>query len=110
MVYILKLIILARIAATLKLKEDLVQLVERLRHTGVGALPLITDASPAPTEAELMTHCLNSLKALYDKLQKSNESAAVVANLVSPEYIAKSSSLPTMGPVAMSTPSASFSK
>lgn len=40
---------------------------------------------PLPTEDELLATTTNSLQILYDKVQKSQDSAAVVANLLAPE-------------------------
>jgi len=67
-----------------------------LCQSGVGALPVlgvpepsmgapIPALPPVPTEDELLATTTNSLQILYDKLQKSQDSAAVVANLLAPE-------------------------
>ncbi|PPR01754.1 hypothetical protein CVT24_001817 [Panaeolus cyanescens] len=76
---------------TQKLKEDLARLIERLRQTGVGALPVVSPGSAgiggsttAPSESELMVYATMRLKMLYEKLDKSQESAGVVAKLLSP--------------------------
>lgn len=66
-----------------------------MRHTGVGALPLIpqqpSDSQTAPlipNEQQMLSDSTRAVQALYDKLKRSQDSAAVVANLLSaPEHI-----------------------
>ncbi|KAF8148646.1 hypothetical protein B0H34DRAFT_668360 [Crassisporium funariophilum] len=76
------------------LKQTLQLVVEMMRQTGVGALPLLppsTASSPPalPTEQKLLADTTKGLQVLYDKLQRSQESAAVAANLLSLENMAK---------------------
>jgi hypothetical protein len=59
-----------------------------MRHSGVGALPLLPlPASPdvpfaLPSEQQLMIETNQAIQALYEKLKRSQDSAAVVANLL----------------------------
>ncbi|KAK0448458.1 uncharacterized protein EV420DRAFT_1338840 [Desarmillaria tabescens] len=70
------------------LKRTLEVLSDVMRHTGVGALPLLPfpqqSAVPqvAPTEQEMMIDVSKSVQVLYERLKRSQESAAVVANLL----------------------------
>jgi hypothetical protein len=60
-----------------------------MRLTGVGALPLLpmptgSDVSSTiPTEQQMMTDTTHAVKILYETLKRSQESAAVVANILS---------------------------
>ena len=79
------------------LKQDLYLVIETMRNTGVGALPLLplqpnseNEATPVPTEQQLLTDTTRSLKALYDKVQRSYDSASAVANLLSTDHIPRS--------------------
>ncbi|KAF8218982.1 hypothetical protein L208DRAFT_1377811 [Tricholoma matsutake] len=74
-------------------KQTLDVIADIMRQSGVGALPLLpvpsaTDISLAPpSEQQLMFDTNRSIQALYDKLKRSQDSAAVVANLLSaPDY------------------------
>jgi hypothetical protein len=64
--------------------------LETMRQSGVGALPVLPTAGgiPAavPTEAQLLASTTQNLRALYEKLQRSQESAAVSANLLSMDH------------------------
>ncbi|KAG7440066.1 uncharacterized protein BT62DRAFT_938399 [Guyanagaster necrorhizus] len=59
-----------------------------MRRTGVGALPLLPfppqPGAPqvVPTEQEMMVDVSKSVQVLYERLKRSQESAAVVANLL----------------------------
>ncbi len=64
-----------------------------LCQSGVGALPVLPLPEPAVgtsipampnirKEEELLASTMKSLQTLYDKVQKSQDSAAVVGNLV----------------------------
>ncbi|KIM75307.1 hypothetical protein PILCRDRAFT_13720 [Piloderma croceum F 1598] len=78
------------------LKQNLQLLSDLMRQTGVGGLPLLpmpshsTPPEPAPvipTEEMMLTDTSRSVQVLYDRMKKSQESAAVVANLLStPEH------------------------
>jgi len=65
-----------------------------MRLTGVGALPLLpmptgSDAASAiPTEEQMMTDTTRATQVLYEKLKRSQDSAAVVANLLAAPDIA----------------------
>ena len=68
-----------------------------MRNTGVGALPLLplqpnseNEATPVPTEQQLLTDTTRSLQALYDKVQRSYDSASAVANLLSTDHLPRS--------------------
>ncbi|KAH8096908.1 hypothetical protein BXZ70DRAFT_895643 [Cristinia sonorae] len=59
-------------------------LVEHLRASGVGALPLLTSPSPElPSEQRLMDETTKAVQVLYDRQKRLQESAATVANLLS---------------------------
>jgi hypothetical protein len=63
-----------------------------MRNTGVGALPLLplqqnSEAIPVPTEQQLLTDTTRSLQSLYDKVQRSYDSASAVANLLSTDHL-----------------------
>jgi hypothetical protein len=66
-----------------------------MRNTGVGALPLLplqsnSEAVAVPTEQQLLTDTTRSLQALYDKVQRSYDSASAVANLLSTDHVPRS--------------------
>ncbi|PPQ81147.1 hypothetical protein CVT25_015199 [Psilocybe cyanescens] len=74
------------------LKQMLTMVIEKLRQSGVGALPLIPASDPAPvvpTEKALLENRMSSVRALHEKLQRSQDSAAVVANLLMTDHIAR---------------------
>jgi hypothetical protein len=72
-----------------------------MRHSGVGALPFLP-VSPAqdvpfvpPSEQQLIVDTNRSIQALYEKLKRSQESAAVVANLLgAPDHSSARSTRP----------------
>jgi len=78
------------------LKQKLQMLSDLMRQTGVGALPLLpmpSDSPPPqpapvmPTEEIMLTDASRSVQVLYDRMKTSQDSAAVVANLLSaPEH------------------------
>ena len=76
------------------LKQMISVVIEKMRQSGVGALPNIpmsptgAQVSP-PSEAQLLANTTKSLQALYEKLQRSQESAAVAANLLSTEVLSR---------------------
>ena len=71
-----------------EVKEALEQLMQLLRSTGVGALPVLPDVGPPgttippPTEIQLLADANVTVNTLYDTLKRKQESAAVVANLL----------------------------
>ena len=71
-----------------EVKLALDSLMHLLRSTGVGALPVLpstgTQGGPMtpPTEAQLLVDANKSIQMLYESLQRKQESAAVVANLL----------------------------
>ncbi|KAJ7108995.1 hypothetical protein C8R43DRAFT_905096 [Mycena crocata] len=71
------------------LKQTLHIVSELMRSSGVGGLPLLPvpdDNSlplPAPSEMELMAQTTRAGQVLYDRLKRGQDSAAVVANLLS---------------------------
>ncbi|KAJ7264482.1 hypothetical protein B0H12DRAFT_1011827 [Mycena haematopus] len=73
--------------ATLKLTLQMVS--EQMRQTGVGGLPLlpVPDAShppPAlPTEEQMIAQTARAVQLSYDQFKRGQDSAAVVANLLS---------------------------
>lgn len=64
-------------------------------QTGIGALPILPLAGTSPpvvppTEEQLMEDTNRSIQSLYEQLKRSQESAAVVANLLgAPEHNAR---------------------
>ncbi|KAF5312947.1 hypothetical protein D9619_003800 [Psilocybe cf. subviscida] len=65
------------------LKQALTMLIEKLRASGVGALPLLpNDATASPTEQQLQELTNRNLQVLYEKLQTSYKSAEVAASLL----------------------------
>jgi len=76
------------------LKQNLYLVIETMRHTGVGALPILpqpnSEGTPVPTEQQLLTDTTRSLQALYDKVQRSSDSATAVANLLSSDHVSRS--------------------
>jgi len=72
------------------LKQNVQLLSDLMQQTGVGALPLLNlpsdssqPASVIPTEEMMLVDSARSVQTLYDKLKRSQESATVVANLLS---------------------------
>ncbi|KAH7923749.1 hypothetical protein BV22DRAFT_1035949 [Leucogyrophana mollusca] len=71
------------------LDHALRSLSDFLRQTGVGALPLSPPPDPhkapsaPPTEQELLAEAGRNVQTLYEKQKRSQESAAIVANLLS---------------------------
>ncbi|KAF8917045.1 hypothetical protein CPB85DRAFT_235118 [Mucidula mucida] len=65
------------------LKQNLEMLSELMRQTGVGALPLLSIENPPPTEEQIMSDVTKSVEVLYARLQRNQESAGVVAKLLS---------------------------
>ena len=80
------------------LKQLLASIIDKLRSSGVGALPIhpqvvnrLTDGishnnQPFSSEEQLMASTTANLRAVYDQLHKSQESASVVANLLTTDY------------------------
>ncbi|KAI9060413.1 hypothetical protein FKP32DRAFT_1578093 [Trametes sanguinea] len=65
------------------LKQALAVLVDFLRQTGIGALPL--DSPPVPdarTEEQLIAEATRAVQALYERQKRLQEGASVVANLL----------------------------
>jgi hypothetical protein len=59
-----------------------------MRHTGVGALPLLPSAAPGTpppfNEDQLLEECSKGVQALYEKLKTSQDSAKIVSDLLGP--------------------------
>lgn len=59
-----------------------------MRHTGVGGLPLLpvpdgNHPPPSlPTEDQMIAQTTRAVQILYDQLKRGQDSAAVVANLL----------------------------
>ncbi|KAK7053377.1 hypothetical protein VNI00_004003 [Paramarasmius palmivorus] len=79
------------------LQQNLHLLSDMMRHTGVGALPLIpvtgatndpsNDVSmvtetTVPTEDQMLAQASHAIQVLYDRLKKLQDTAGVVANLL----------------------------
>ncbi|KAH6916570.1 hypothetical protein BKA70DRAFT_1177097 [Coprinopsis sp. MPI-PUGE-AT-0042] len=74
-----------------ELKSALTTLVDMLRQSGVGALPLIAQSTPPPSttkqilppsEPELLQIATKQVQVLYEQLKAKQENAGVVANLL----------------------------
>ncbi|CAL1710516.1 unnamed protein product [Somion occarium] len=66
---------------SLRQAVDLLQ--ELLRHSGVGALPLLDPQNPElPTEQQLLSDTNKVIRHLFDHLKRIQDSSAVVANLL----------------------------
>jgi hypothetical protein len=63
-------------------------LSDLMRHTGVGTLPLLSthagDSEQPPTEQQMISDTARAIQVLYEKLKRSQEGSAVVANLLNP--------------------------
>ncbi|KAG5650722.1 hypothetical protein H0H81_011269, partial [Sphagnurus paluster] len=69
------------------LKQTVQSLVDLLSQSGVGALPLLpvpssTQTVTAPTEQAMLSQANRSIQFIYEQLKRSQDSAAVVANLL----------------------------
>lgn len=70
------------------LKQTLQMASEQMRQTGVGGLPLLPvpdDGHPPPalpTEDEMIAQATRAVQVSYDQLKRGQDSAAVVANLL----------------------------
>ncbi|KAJ7314751.1 hypothetical protein DFH08DRAFT_894720 [Mycena albidolilacea] len=70
------------------LKQTLQMVSEQMRQTGVGGLPLLPvpdDGHPPPalpTEDEMIAQATRAVQVSYDQLKRGQDSAAVVANLL----------------------------
>ncbi|KAF9811513.1 hypothetical protein IEO21_06564 [Rhodonia placenta] len=66
------------------LQQAMQMLAELLRQTGVGALPLHPpDLAQPPTEDQLIAETTVAVQALYERSKRVQESAGVVASLLS---------------------------
>ncbi|PFH45671.1 hypothetical protein AMATHDRAFT_158262 [Amanita thiersii Skay4041] len=83
------------------LKQSINFLLNLMRHTGVGALPLLplpTEAVPTmtvPTEEQLMEDTTRGIKVLFEKQKRSQESANVAANI-----LGSSGAIAALGPTS----------
>ncbi|KAI0828461.1 hypothetical protein BC628DRAFT_1417474 [Trametes gibbosa] len=65
------------------LKRSLLELVEALRTSGVGALPLEPPPVPDPrTDEQLLAEATRTVQALYERQRRIQEGASVVTNLL----------------------------
>ena len=65
------------------LTQCIQNLYDTLRHSGIGALPLPPpNATGIPNEHQLLSEASRSVQVLYETLKRSQDSAAVVANLL----------------------------
>lgn len=75
-----------------RLQYQLALTIEFLRQSGVGALPVVpmpsnptgsmTSMPSIPSEAVLMENTTKNMQILYDQLERKQESAGIVANLL----------------------------
>lgn len=61
--------------------RELQLLLDFLRETGIGALPLL-DGGAAPSEAQLLANTGRAVQSLYERHRRLQESAGVVAALL----------------------------
>ncbi|KAG6856807.1 hypothetical protein H0H87_000504 [Tephrocybe sp. NHM501043] len=77
------------------LKQEIQELSQLMLQSGVGALPVLPMPGPGetispPTEQQLMTQVNDSIGVLFEQVKRSQDSAAVVANLLgAPDRSAK---------------------
>ncbi|PPQ72545.1 hypothetical protein CVT25_004879, partial [Psilocybe cyanescens] len=73
------------------LKQMLAIVMKKLRKLGIRALPLVPPdlALIVSNEKALLENRMASVRALHKKLQRSQDSAAVVTNLFMADYIAR---------------------
>ncbi|KII86219.1 hypothetical protein PLICRDRAFT_114895 [Plicaturopsis crispa FD-325 SS-3] len=64
------------------LQQTLRMLSEMLRHTGVGALPLVPSGSSEEPPAILEDKLAQETTRAYERLRRAQDSASVVANLL----------------------------
>ncbi|KAJ7655970.1 hypothetical protein DFH06DRAFT_992101 [Mycena polygramma] len=69
------------------LKQTLQMVLEQMRQTGVGGLPLlpVPDGNHHPVlpgEEQMIAQTTRAVQVLYDQLKRGQDSAAVVANLL----------------------------
>ncbi|KAF9445883.1 hypothetical protein P691DRAFT_805046 [Macrolepiota fuliginosa MF-IS2] len=71
-------------------KHALAILAKDMRESGIGALPVLETNSngqtEVPTEAKLMEKAGKGVQIHFEKLKRAQESAAVVANLLSTDH------------------------
>ncbi|KAI0635476.1 hypothetical protein C8Q77DRAFT_1054082 [Trametes polyzona] len=74
---------LQTVAAIGDLKQVLLDLVDALRVSGVGALPLdVPPVADTRTEEQLLAEATRAVQALYERQRRIQEGANVVANLL----------------------------
>ncbi|KAF5376996.1 hypothetical protein D9615_007303 [Tricholomella constricta] len=69
------------------LKQTIQTVTDHLWQSGVGALPLLPipgpgETSTSPTEQQMLAEANRSIQFIYEQLKRSQDSAAVVANLL----------------------------
>ncbi|KAG6890523.1 hypothetical protein C0995_007723 [Termitomyces sp. Mi166 len=69
------------------LKQEIEELSQLMLQSGVGALPLLPiptsgETLSPPTEQQLLTEVNNSIRFVFEQMKRSQDSAAVVANLL----------------------------
>ncbi|KAG6865064.1 hypothetical protein C0993_008325 [Termitomyces sp. T159_Od127] len=69
------------------LKQEIEEISQLMLQSGVGALPLLPisapdEAMPRPTEQQLLAEVNNSIRSVFEQMKRSQDSAAVVANLL----------------------------
>ncbi|KAG6906509.1 hypothetical protein DXG01_013563 [Tephrocybe rancida] len=70
-----------------RLKQEIQELSQLMLQSGVGALPVLpmpgpSDAISPPTEQQLLAEVNNSIRFVFEQVKRSQDSAAVVANLL----------------------------
>jgi len=75
------------------LKQTIQVLSDIMRQTGVGALPLLStppnENPTTTTEQQMIGDTTGAIQVLYERLKRSQEGAAVVANLLTSEHTAR---------------------
>ncbi|KAG6864910.1 hypothetical protein C0991_006439 [Blastosporella zonata] len=70
------------------LKQEIQELSQLMLQSGVGALPVLPIPGPGqtispPTEQQLLAEVNQSIGSVFEQVKRSQDSAAVVANLLS---------------------------
>ncbi|KAG6888785.1 hypothetical protein C0992_007515 [Termitomyces sp. T32_za158] len=70
-----------------RLKQEIEDISQLMLQSGVGALPLLPipapdEGMPRPTEQQLLTEVNTSIRLVFEQMKRSQDSAAVVANLL----------------------------
>ena len=65
------------------LRQAILSLQELLISSGVGALPILPEGAPTPTEAELLEMTTKAHNQVWSAKTRTQEASAVAANILS---------------------------